>query len=628
MRALRNIIAFVLLAILAAGCSACGTRPEEGRGENHVAQPSDTLYTKDAAMEVYASDFERALLIIDSAEIVGNINSNWADLLRAKVFSSTCEDLNYDTAILIGERLMEQEDVMDDLDMQEDVLEILLNACRMRKDYEPALHWATELDDLYQSRGELTEALRTDAEIGTLLVRIGQQEEGLWKIDSVIRQLEGKRKFNELDALIIALKRKAEICIEKSLYAEAIPVAQRILSELDDYELHAASFHDGSVREPSDDDRPDYIDFYRGKAYGYLATAHASLGDSAKAWEYLALYEQTAAGQSLTGRFMIAPTLMDLGEYDRVLAIYDEVEQRMGTDTLNENYLSVLRNRAQICDVQGRHEEAKDYWRRQGALGRMLNENLLQSKAHLYAARFNASEQQREIERHRAAARRAQTTLTAFGIIGLLVLLFALFAVRQWYKMQKHNRILAAQITEAVKYKEKYKELKHKMEAPAPKAGSGEVEIRPQGDGDVASPVSDSPVAAVTEPATDNAQPTSDDFPQPPQSDSELFDYLRDLIEREQLFLDPNFERQRLIQMTGLSKERIGAALSQSGGHGMTALVREMRLEYAVRIMNEQPELTIEQVCQASGFTNADTFTRNFRSKYGMTPTAYRGSKD
>ena len=35
----------------------------------------------------------------------------------------------------------------------------------------------------------------------------------------------------------------------------------------------------------------------------------------------------------------------------------------------------------------------------------------------------------------------------------------------------------------------------------------------------------------------------------------------------------------------------------------------------------------VEQVSQASGFTSADTFTRNFRAKYGMTPTAYRQTK-
>ena len=108
-------------------------------------------------------------------------------------------------------------------------------------------------------------------------------------------------------------------------------------------------------------------------------------------------------------------------------------------------------------------------------------------------------------------------------------------------------------------------------------------------------------------------------------SDAELFAYLRDLIEREQLFLNPNFERQTLITLTGLSKERIGAAFSQGSGHGrLTTLVTELRLDYAVRLMNEHPDLSVEKVCQASGFISADTFTRNFRAKFGMTPTAYR----
>ncbi|MBR3413096.1 MAG: AraC family transcriptional regulator, partial [Bacteroidales bacterium] len=55
--------------------------------------------------------------------------------------------------------------------------------------------------------------------------------------------------------------------------------------------------------------------------------------------------------------------------------------------------------------------------------------------------------------------------------------------------------------------------------------------------------------------------------------------------------------------------------------------VRELRLDYAIRLLNDQPDLTVEQVSQASGFTSADTFTRNFRAKYGMTPTTYKQTK-
>lgn len=214
-------IVFILLAVMLLCCRSGGS---SDLGGGRVDELSDTLYTKKAAMEAFASDPDRALLIIDSAEIVGNLSDVAADLLRAKVYSWACEEMNYDTAILIGERLMQHKTVVENVDLQEDVLEILLNACRLRKDYEQALHWASELEDIYLSRGETTEALRNDAEIGTLLIHIGQQEEGFAKVDSVVGQLEGKRKFNEMDAMIFALKRKAEICIEKKRFADVIPV--------------------------------------------------------------------------------------------------------------------------------------------------------------------------------------------------------------------------------------------------------------------------------------------------------------------------------------------------------------------------------------------------------------------
>lgn len=556
------------------------------------AQTSDTLYTEQAAMETYATNPERALLIIDSAEIVGNLTDIRADLLRAVVYSRTYEDIQLDSAIMIGERLIQNENVLADPDMQEEVLGLLLNACRLHKDNEQALHWATQLSNLYRERDELTEALRTDAEIGTFLVRIGQQEEGLSLIDNVAAQLtDGEIRFNKLDALIIVLKRKVEICNEIGLYGDMIFAAQRMLDLLDDYEKHPADYHDGSIREPDDDDRLDYIEFYRGKAYSYMAETYASLEDStgsgiAESLKYLALYEQTPSGKTVTGRFMIAPVLGKLGEYDKMLAIYDEVEQLMGSDTLNANYAEILYGRAMAAKAQGRNADAINYLERYNELSTLLNERLLHGKAHLYAARYKAQEQQMEIERHREAARRAKMTVSALGIIGLLILLFAIYVLIQWRKTQHRNRILAQQITEAIEYKEKYRELK---------------------------------------PAANSTLQTSN---LSELSDVELFAYLRDLIEREQLFLNPNFERQTLISLTGLSKERIGTAFSQGSGYErLTTLVRELRLDHAVRLLNEQPEMSIVQICQSCGFANTVSFNRSFKAKYGMTPTDFRGTK-
>ena len=615
----RWLFAF-LFTILLAGCTGSA---DEGKTQGRFVQTTDAFSIEQEVMDAYATQPERALLIIDSAEMVGNLTDVRADLLRAKVYARTLEYLQFDTAILIAERLMQNEEVLDDPDMQEEVLEVLLNACRMRKDNEEALRWAIQLGILYRNRGEETEALRTDAEIGTFLVRVGQQEEGLAKIDFVIRQLDGKRKFNELDASIIALKRKTEICNELGLYDEMFSAAQHMIDLLSDYEQHPADYHDNSIREPSDEDRPFYIDFYRGKAYYYLATAFLSLevrdeslemaDAQRKGREYLALYEQTFAGQNINGRSMITPLLGKIGEYDRMLAIYDEVEQQMGNDTLNANYAEILRGRAEAAKAQGRLADAISYEERYAKLNETLVERLLQGKAHLYAARFRAQEQQREIERHREAVRRANLVGTAIGIVGLLVLLFAIYAVTQWRKTQRRNRILAQQITEAVEYKAKYKDLVENGERNG--AALNDVKGVKTENGELSTP---NPSLL-----TPNAS-----LPTPNSTDAELFDYLRNLIESEKLYLNPNFERQTLIDRTGLSKERIGAAFAQATGYErLTTLIRELRLDHAIRLLNEQPELTIEQVCQASGFANTVSFNRSFKAKFGMTPSEFRKTK-
>ena len=189
----------------------------------------------------------------------------------------------------------------------------------------------------------------------------------------------------------------------------------------------------------------------------------------------------------------------------------------------------------------------------------------------------------------------------ALAALALLVMAFALYIFLQWRITQRRNRILVRQITEAVEYKDKYRALKQAQQEtqsePAP-----------------TTPIS----SETTEPAESKADTTE-----------QLFLYLRNLIENEQLFLQPDFGRQTLIDRTGLSKERIGAAFSQgSDSASLPAYVRELRLDYAVRLMNEKPELNVEQVSMASGFTSADTFTRNFRAKYGMTPTTYKQTQN
>ena len=204
-------ILLIFIAIMMTGCT-------ESQKFNRESNTSDTLYTADAAMSVYAYNPERALLIIDSAEIVGNLKSDHASFLRARVFILTYEGERLDSARYICMNLMES-NYTKKPENHKAVLDVLVTISRMKHDNEQLLQWATKKADFCREQGDEVEVLRTEAEIGVTLTHLGLQEEGLQKLDYVISQLDGIRKFNEMDACIIAMRRKVNVLFELGQYA-------------------------------------------------------------------------------------------------------------------------------------------------------------------------------------------------------------------------------------------------------------------------------------------------------------------------------------------------------------------------------------------------------------------------
>lgn len=585
MRQVTYLYIIGLVAVLAA-CTGCGN------GSTGGPQPTERPFDEERAMSYMAHEPERALQMIDSAETAGSLTDFRADMLRARVYCRTYDSPRIDSAIVIGERLMQHDSIKADYDIRQDVLEILQDAYRTERDYEEALRWSVQLSDLFREHGMEMGLLRNDVEIGALLFRLGQEQEGLARLDSVADILKGTRDVQSMDVAIIALKRKAEVCCEAERYADVIPVAQQMLDLLDDFEQHANEFS-ASTTLPAEQ-YPGYIDFYRSKAYAYLAAAQ-------KSREYLALYDKTDAGQTFQGRFMIAPTLGRIGLYDRMLSIYDEAERQLGNDTLNANYAQILRDRAEAAGAQGRHTAAADYWQRYAYLQEQLSDTLLAGKAHLFAARYHAQEQQREIERQKSGRRTATLIGVGTTICCVLTLLFAAYAIRQRRKTERKNSVLVGQISEAIDYKKKYEALKYPSQPPA---GASE-----------ASGLLGQP---------DQPQPAAD----PLADDNALFEQLSGAIIRERMYLDPHFGRQTLADRFGISNQRIGAAFAQGSPHAsLPSYISELRLGYSCQLLHDRPDMTIDEVAVASGFTNYAVYARSFKKRYDVTPTEYRSMK-
>ena len=366
------------------------------------------------------------------------------------------------------------------------------------------------------------------------------------------------------------------------------------------------------------------------KALRALVTLHRARvlqqrGQETEAARYYADYTQTDYGKSLEGRIDGCEYLMSARRYAEAADIYENLDRfirEWGYDydleTIGHNLLPKFRANY----LSGRLDSALHVAMQISEVYDSALVRQKRSESAELATIYDTQGKERKILEQRAENRLVTAISIAVTILALLILAFAVYIFSQWRFTKRKNRVLVDQINEALEYKKKYRELKQKTQAqqthpqPLPeREGSGHTPNGGEAEG-LSTPLS------LARGVGGEALSISD---MTELNDEQLFLCLRDLIENEQLFLKPDFGRQTLIEHTGLSKERIGAAFAQgSDSVSLPAYVRELRLDYAVRMMNDQPDIAVELVSQASGFTNADTFTRNFRAKFGMTPTTYK----
>lgn len=514
---------FMICAVLVAIAGCTGSGGKSDGAAKHEPEPTDTVYTQQAAMDIYGYDPVRALLIVDSAVIVGNLSPWRADKNRMRIYGQTVAakrldslmhwtaGTRFDTVRAIGERLLRHDSIRNSLAGQLDVLEMMVIAARQQADTAARLRYSEQLVDVCRRYGSETEALRTEAEVGATLCSMGRQAEGQAMLDSVITNLECRMeggKFNELDALVIVLKRKISVLTAAGQSAEALPLARRIVMLMDDYAAHPDQYHDGTYHEPPAENRDDYIRFYRTQAENFIAAAYADLG------------------------------------------------KKKDLETTFERLESITRDAA-----------TREHLARYNALQQQLQRQAAEARA----------------ERQQARANSIRLQAVGLFVITLLAISFAVILYRKNRDIRQKNRVLAQQLTELY----------------------------------------DNTRPAAAEEAPGSEAPESEEPEE--WSAEETYRHIRDEVLRLQLYTDPGFGRQSVIERYHLTKDQAGRVFSQGSEHAsISDFITECRLDHARRLLVSRPDMSIADIAAASGFGVRTTFTRSFKAKHGLTPTEFR----
>ena len=584
----------IVAAVALLGMTACGGNASKNQGDiptKMVATHGDSI----ALAARFSGDFQHFLAVTDSLAAIGELSPIRADGYRGVAYFQMGQ---MDKCIECFRRVVAIENPPAQ-DFWEYIhagtnLVIMLTTDR---DYDNAMRTALRLIDKLKD----VDNPNRPGEMQTLYLSLGDTQMMLERHD------EAAKSYDEAYKWVLQTKNDST---NRPLAASIETLENIAVSQISHHMPDAGVWVDRmdslvTLYEQQPKPIEKELKTLRALVWLHRAEVCQMQGKTAEAVRNYANYMSTDFGKSLEGRINGCDYLVSARRYSEAADNYTELDHFIrdwgydyDLETIGKNLLPKLRANYHAGRIDSALRVAMQ-------ISEVYDTALVRQKrsesAEL-ATIYDTQGKERQIAEQRAQNHFVSAISMALATLVLLVMAFALYIFLQWRITQRRNRILVRQITEAVEYKDKYRALKQadtktekKAETPEPSPASSGISI--------------SDFTALT--------------------DEQLFLCLRDLIENEQLFLQPDFGRQTLIDRTGLSKERIGAAFSQgSDSASLPAYVRELRLDYAVRLMNEKPELNVEQVSMASGFTSADTFTRNFRAKYGMTPTTYKQTQN
>jgi AraC-like DNA-binding protein len=612
MRLLRDICFVALLGIVT--LTSCEEKKVEPEGEIPA-----TIIHKHADSLVYEArftgDFERFLRVTDSLANKGELSQIRADGYRGIAYFQLGQ---LEKCVECFQRATAAE-VPPAQDFWEYIhagtnLVIIMNS---QRDYDTAMRTALRLIELLkqvdspQRAGEMQTLYLCLGDTQMMLERHEEAMESYNEAYYWVRKTPNNSTARPLAACFQTLENIAVSFIDHEL-----PEAEVWVNRMDS----VLALYD---KEPKAEKKE--IDIFHALVNLHRAQVLQLQGNNKEAEQCYKEFEKSNYGKTLEGRINGCDYLLRAHRYAEAADNYTNLDKFIkdwgyvyDLETIGKNLLPKLRSnyyaerKDSALSVAMQIAEVYD-----SALIRQKR-----SESSELAAIYDTHGKMHQIAEQDARTRFFAVVNIAVAIVVLLILGFAIFMHRLWRNTKQRNRILVKQISDAIEYKEKYRKLKKAYSLPL---HDDDDDKKDGGQSDKKQVFADDEETISSGNCFDKNGKAVIISDMTPLSDKQLFLCLCDLIENEQLYLQPNFGRQTLIERTGLSKEHIGAAFTQ-GGENITlpAYIRELRLDHAVKLLNDRSDLTVEQVCQLSGFTSADTFTRNFRNKYGMTPTTYK----
>lgn len=539
-------------------------------------------YTREYIMKDYMKDPVRTLQLLDKAEVNSAMPLNIVDELRSAVYRNMYRNKS---ALYYARRAYVSDSLSHDnpshlLRMTVSMAELF----SLLSEYKESMRYAVQGVELARELKDIQSECKLLFCMGENKRRLSFKEEGYLFFDQAIDLLDNSKNEDYETMLSYFYGVKMGYLIADKRSNEALEIGLQREKLLD------------RMSEQSKI-RADLLDLQFAYVYSKLAYLFHLTGDQKRAAVYYKKYQSTNAASTPDGKFDATPYLLLLGKYQAVLDNCRDFKEVMRQqDTLNSQYLSILNLEIQANVKLENYKTVINLQRDITAIKDSIYQREKQNAALELDALYELNEKEARISQQ--AFQLKIRTITLICILsGALLALFFLW--RLWHQncvIRNKNKALVKRINEQFSMQEEMDRSQLGVEK------------------DLSFP------EKVEDESGDNEE-------QDKQMNKMIFEKLDYIIKRDKMYLSPDLSREELTRIVRMNNTRFAKMIKENTDTNLNGYINNLRLNYAIHLMKEQPDYTLRAIAESSGINSMPTFHQLFKGRTGMTPSEFKNAQ-
>ena len=533
-------------------------------------------------MKDYMKDPVRTLQLLDKAEVNSAMPLNIVDELRSAVYRNMYRNKS---ALYYARRAYVSDSLSHDnpshlLRMTVSMAELF----SLLSEYKESMRYAVQGVELARELKDIQSECKLLFCMGENKRRLSFKEEGYLFFDQAIDLLDNSKNEDYETMLSYFYGVKMGYLIADKRSNEALEIGLQREKLLD------------RMSEQSKI-RADLLDLQFAYVYSKLAYLFHLMGDQKRAAVYYKKYQSTNAASTPDGKFDATPYLLLLGKYQAVLDNCRDFKEVMRQkDTLNSQYLSILNLEIQANVKLENYKTVINLQRDITAIKDSIYQREKQNAALELDALYELNEKEARISEQ--AFQLKIRTITLICILsGALLALFFLW--RLWHQncvIRNKNKALVKRINEQFSMQEEMDRSQLGVEK------------------DLSFP------EKVEDESGDNEE-------QDKQMNKMIFEKLDYIIKRDKMYLSPDLSREELTRIVRMNNTRFAKMIKENTDTNLNGYINNLRLNYAIHLMKEQPDYTLRAIAESSGINSMPTFHQLFKGRTGMTPSEFKNAQ-